>query len=162
MRGFTIVELVVVILLIGVLAVAAIPRFLDSTDEARLAAAQATTASFEESISMLHGQWLVAGKPATVTVNETIIEFDANGWPTSSTPGVPGCVEIWDAVYHNSEPVVPFVALAAPEAWSALRFGAICLYVYQYGKAFTATDPLPFFIYQPLPTGFNILRFNMT
>jgi len=160
-RGFTIVELIVVILLISILAAVALPRFLESTDEARLKAAVGTTGSFEEGVLLLHSQWLVKGKPASDTIDGVPVDFDANGWPSSTAAGVNYCMDIWGDVFHAAEPVVPYVAGASPEAWSALRFGALCLFVYQYGEVFTGTNPLPFFIYQPLATGVNILRFNM-
>lgn len=155
-------ELVVVVVLLGALAAVALPRFLDVTDDARLNAAKSMTAAFEEGVGLLHGQWRVADQPATLTLQGTTVEFDGNGWPTSAAAGNARCIEIWQAVYHNAEPVVPFVGGAAPDAWGALSFGTLCLYVYQYGKAFTLAEPLPFFIYQPLADGFNILRFNMT
>lgn len=127
-RGFTIVELIVVIVLISILAAVALPRFLESTDEARLNAAIGTTGSFEEGVLLLHSQWLVKGKPASDTIDGASVDFDANGWPTSAAAGVNYCMDIWGDVFHAAEPIVPYV-VGAPEAWSALRFGALCLYV---------------------------------
>ncbi|NJN50638.1 MAG: hypothetical protein HC809_01425 [Gammaproteobacteria bacterium] len=53
-----------------------------------------------------------------------------------------------------------YVANAAPDAWSALGFGNLCVFVYQYGKAFTGPN-LPYFLYQPDGVNFQLTPFNM-
>lgn len=56
------------------------------------------------------------------TIDGILVDFDANGWPSSTAAGVNYCMDIWGDVFHAAEPVVPYVAGGAPEAWSALRF----------------------------------------
>jgi hypothetical protein len=50
---------------------------------------------------------------------------------------------------------------AEPVGWSALGFGNLCVFLHQDGKAFTGTDPLPFFLYQPVGIDFQLTNFNM-
>ena len=66
--GFTLIELVIVIVIIGILAAVAIPNFSSTADEARLAKQQAT-------LGMLKGAW--ASAYATKKGNPTCAEIVA-------------------------------------------------------------------------------------
>ncbi len=160
--GFTLIELVVVIILIGVLGAFALPRMMSSTDDARLSVARHSLGAFKESASQIHAKWLASGGSATsLVVDGTTIDFSAQGWPIANPAGSIGCVDLWDDVFQHAEDVVPYVNLATPEAWSALGVGALCLYVYQYGEAFSVGNPLPFFIYNPGTTDAFVQGYNM-
>lgn len=67
--GFTLIELVVVITILGILAAFAVPRFASLEGEARLAATQALAGSVRSGASLAHALWLAEGNPASTSVS---------------------------------------------------------------------------------------------
>jgi len=62
--GFTIIELVVVIILLGILAATALPRFMDVTDEAHDSVVAGVYGGMQTGMSLYHAQWIAEGQPA--------------------------------------------------------------------------------------------------
>src|SRR5580692_7421067 len=93
-QGFTLIELVVVITILGILAAFAIPRFAALDGAARTAATSAMGGSLRSAAALAHAQYLVAGNaPATVTMD---------GQAVSLTLGYPDLAGIQLAIQDTS------------------------------------------------------------
>ena len=141
--GFTLVELVVVILILGILSATALPRFMDVNDQAHTAAVAGAGGGFGAGVALAHAQWVANGAS---TVDPTGIdniagfgasdvEVNTSGWPTSTVDAnntitaVSDCALIWDAVMQNP----PSVAAGGPGCGSdycAAVAAQVCTYTY--------------------------------
>jgi MSHA pilin protein MshA len=84
--GFTLIELVVVITILGILAAFAVPRFASLEGQARLAATQSLAGSIRSGASLAHALWLAQGDPSStsVTMEGQAITMGF-GYPDAST-----------------------------------------------------------------------------
>ncbi|HXR89397.1 MAG TPA: prepilin-type N-terminal cleavage/methylation domain-containing protein [Steroidobacteraceae bacterium] len=82
-RGFTRIELVVVIVILGILAAVALPKFMGLEDQARIAALNGMTGSIRSAANMAHGVWLANGNTGTITVDGASITM-VNGYPNAA------------------------------------------------------------------------------
>lgn len=99
-KGFSLVEMVVVIVLLGILAVTAAPRFLNLQDDARDAVLKGYAGALKGSLGIVSGKWMVEGEPSTLTIDGTELSFvNEEGkfnFPVAADTN--DCVNIWNAL----------------------------------------------------------------
>lgn len=82
-KAFTLVELIFVIVIIGVLAAVAIPKFTKLTDNAKISTELSTASSVQTALEAVHGEWVISDCAFTWGNNRPYSELNANGYPVS-------------------------------------------------------------------------------
>lgn len=120
--GFTLIELVVVIVILGILAVTAAPKFLNLQGDARKSSLQGLKGAMSGASGIVYGKAAINGVETSAT-NPTDVDGIATvyGYPTATTTGigaaVVGLTEDWSSavVSGGGSLIVGFQVASASE-----------------------------------------------
>lgn len=114
-KGFTLIEMVIVILLVGIMAAVAIPKFVTLTDQAETAALDAGLGGLKSAVAIFiaenNGTWptgdqLAANMEGTATCNDTDTGIRLEGI-TGNFPAANGCTTVMSALGNLSTDPTP-------------------------------------------------------
>lgn len=123
-QGFTLIELIIVIVILGILAVTAAPRFLNMSGDAQRGVLQGVKGALESGSTMIYGKALIAGKQnAAIGGTETV---DTNilitlGYPKATKDVLELVIETPENWKYSTDAATGLIAEASPSTAGQIR-----------------------------------------
>ncbi len=93
--GFTLIELIMVIVILGILAAFALPRFADFSGQARTSSMNGLAGALRSASAISRATLLAAGTPAATTITlENVQIAMSNGYPAATLDGISRAAQV--------------------------------------------------------------------
>lgn len=146
-KGFTLIELVVVIVILGILAAIALPRFMNATDDAHRSSIKGTSGALASAVALARSQWELNRAKGITTPELNVAGFgdgtvdvdSTKGWPVGTDGGAAltttsDCDDLWGALLQGSAPTI-----GAGKDYTSSVAAGVCTYTYNLDGNSTRT-----------------------